>query len=134
MLDVTVVVSPPRRWNQTPPFSGIISASQGLSIMNRMLTHIHLFNVPLPIYLDNDHDLHSQQKAKQIYEAQKKKEEMTEAESEELALRRRKIINFISLNCKYRKQVWHCKQLIHVFNSSFRFFNLRSCGGNAVHG
>ena len=32
-----------------------------------------------------------QKKAKQIYETQKKKEEMTEAESEELAVRRRKI-------------------------------------------
>ena len=37
-----------------------------------------------------DDDLYLQQKAKQIYEAQKKNEEMTEAESEELALRRSK--------------------------------------------
>ena len=37
-----------------------------------------------------------QKKAKQIYETQKKKEEMTEAESEELAVRRRKICNFVS--------------------------------------
>ena len=36
-----------------------------------------------------------QKKAKQIYETQKKKEEMTEAESEEQAVRRRKICNFV---------------------------------------
>lgn len=52
--------------------------------IEQTLTHICCF-----IQCDDD-DLYLQQKAKQIYEAQKKKEEMTEAESEELALRRSK--------------------------------------------
>lgn len=36
--------------------------------------------------------MHQQQKSKQIYEAQKKTEKMSVAESEELAVRKRKIV------------------------------------------
>ena len=93
-----------------------------LKDMDRMFSHSRsLFSGYL-----NNRAKQLQQKAKQIYEAQKKKEEMTEAESADIALRRREFSYFVSNlqsrfisthRCKSR----HCDWFTHVLCLSFRF-------------